>query len=128
MWTVQKLEEWLQMQLWQTTQDQIDGVKCVGGGVVALNRASACDINPSVAARQERAEVGSVWHASINFHKERTHDWMRDARSDGVDERQVLKTRFKKLRWTISAPIVNVDDRANVVGPRVILREQFRAQ
>ena len=53
---------------------------------------------------------------------------MRDARSDGVDERQVLRTRFKKLSWTISATIVNVDDRANVVGPRVILREQFRAQ
>ena len=30
---------------------QIDCVKCVGGGVVALNGASACDINPSVAAR-----------------------------------------------------------------------------
>ena len=53
---------------------------------------------------------------------------MRDARCDGVDERQVIRARLKKLRWSISATIVNVDDGANLIGPHVILREQFRAQ
>ena len=100
---------------------QIHDAECVGRSVVARNCASACNINARLSALQESGEIGAIGHAPIDLHKERTHDWMCDMRRDGIDERQVIRTRLKKLRWSIAATIVNINDRANVVGPSMVL-------